>query len=179
MCPQKLSNLVSPSKNATGGTSLMLSCLDVDLEADLTHVEAMSPVTPPEQCSSRISPSIGPWSKALLDQVAAGKVPEKITGNDARRSLRQLNQMKGFKKATCADKYCLGCSMRPPIIPASMIKNLGESFCKVDSSKLTEENLLKKKKVTAPVERRQLKKKQTKDGDDVDTAKQAKKKPKK
>ncbi|CAO2208089.1 unnamed protein product [Urochloa humidicola] len=140
------------------------------------HVEFTSPVTPPDQRHVRISPSTGPWSKALLQQAALGKAPQGVLDTEVRRSDRKKSQLKGFRRS-CQDDSCLGCSLNPPTLSPALIRNLGSDFCKVDPAKLQDNMLLKKKKVVAPVEKKQLKKK--KNTKEVDDAKQTKKKPKK
>ena len=45
---------------------------------------------------------------------------------------------------------CIACSVKPPNISVSVIKNLGSTFCKIDPGNITEEVLSKKKKVSAP-----------------------------
>ncbi|CAN6235398.1 unnamed protein product [Urochloa humidicola] len=175
LCTKKLSLLLSPTEHTNGSTPSSQHLVEETTQEEET--EPLSPATPPDQRNLKISPSTGPWSKALLDQVAAGKVDAKIQSLGARKSARKMKQLHGFKDASFSDKNCLGCSMRPPTMPASMIRNLGSSFCKIDAAKLTDEALTKKKKLAAPVEKRTIKKKPAKDIDDK--AKQTKKKPKK
>jgi hypothetical protein len=136
---------------------------------DIDSLSAPSTPSSPQH----VSPSTGPWSKELLAQ--AGKLKEK--DNASRRTIRMQNQKKGFRKSTCPDKNCIGCSAEPPILSPTVIKNLGAEFCKVEPSKLTEENLKKKKKLPPPGGKKQVVKKPAPNDDDKD--KQAKKKSKK
>ncbi|OEL23309.1 hypothetical protein BAE44_0015672, partial [Dichanthelium oligosanthes] len=133
------------------------------------------PVTPSItslKSSPTVSPSRGPWSKALLAQDGKLKITEKDA--ELRRSSRMKKINRCFKNASCLDKSYIGCSIEPPIISPSVIKNLGTTFCKIDLSKLTDETLPRKKKVTAPVGRK-LKKHPKKDDNDKNSTK---KKPK-
>ncbi|CAL5091143.1 unnamed protein product [Urochloa decumbens] len=139
--------------------------------------ELQSPVTPLEKMQTRISPSTGPWSKELLDQVAKGKkvIDNELTGATVRHSYRQKAQKKGFRTSPCPDKNCLGCSVQPPTISPSVIKNLGSSFCGIEPEKLTEQVPSKKKKVASPGGRKPIKKKQAEDKDVKDDDKTKKK----
>ncbi|CAN6305666.1 unnamed protein product [Urochloa humidicola] len=132
-----------------------------------------------DQCDlpSKVSPSIGPWSKALLAE--AGKLKLSEDDPELRRSCRKKEQNKGFRHKTCQDKKCIACEAGPPTLSPSVIKNLGAEFCKVDASKLTTTALLKKKKATAPVGKKPIPKKKQKDSDDDDKDKATKKKARK
>ncbi|RCV25445.1 hypothetical protein SETIT_5G167200v2 [Setaria italica] len=136
-----------------------------------------SPSTSPEKIKSRISPSTEPWSSTFLEYPKQGKVVEGVTDNTVKRSLRKKDQLKGFKSSSCNDKQCLGCSIDPPTISTSVIKNLGASFCKIDPAKLTDVPLKKRKTVAAPGGKKQPKKLSKED--DADGSKSAKKKSKK
>ncbi|CAL5017203.1 unnamed protein product [Urochloa decumbens] len=132
--------------------------------------EILSPCTPPEKRGQRISPSTGPWSKALLAQAAEQKKAGGLVDTYLRRNDRKKRAHKGFKNHTCLDKECLGCSSKP-LIPTSLIKNLGASFCKVDPAKLTEEALGKKRKAAAPGGKKPVIKKPSKTKEDEDESK--------
>nr|TKW08979.1 hypothetical protein SEVIR_6G061100v2 [Setaria viridis] len=124
----------------------------------------------PEKCPLPTTPICsafqGPWSKSLLEQAAQIKKPSKA-----------VNQ--GFKAMGCKDKNCIGCSVEPPSLSHSMIRNLGEAFCKIDPANLTFVALNKKKSVAPPGGKKLLKKKNTNSTDDSATPKVVKKKPKK
>ena len=70
------------------------------------------------------------------------------------------NLKKGFKDPQCSSKGCLGCTVVPPNLSSSVIKNLGASFYQVDGNKLTDAAHAKKKKVTilAPGKKKEDKK---------------------
>ncbi|CAL5096288.1 unnamed protein product [Urochloa decumbens] len=130
--------------------------------------EDLSLCITPEKWGQRISPSTGPWSKALLEQAAQQKNGGGLIDTDLRRSDRKKQALKGFKHHTCLDKECLGCSSKPPAISPSIIKNLGGTFCRIDPTKLTEEALGKKRKASAPGGKKLAIKKPNKPNEDDD-----------
>ncbi|CAN6251807.1 unnamed protein product [Urochloa humidicola] len=110
--------------------------------------QATSPTGSESQPQERlISPSTGPWSMALLAE--AGKLKLCEDDPNLRRSCRKRAQLNGFK-GSCLDRKCIACSAEPPTLSPSLIRNLGSDFCKIESSKLTDAELLKKKKAAAP-----------------------------
>nr|TKW20953.1 hypothetical protein SEVIR_4G194400v2 [Setaria viridis] len=144
-----------------------------------------SPSTPLEKIIQKVSSTSGPWSKALLKKAhhmnALGRVDMGCTVNDEelRRSSRNSSYNQGFKSSGCKDKNCIGYLAAPPALSKEIIRNLGESFCKVDASKLTSVALVKKKGTT-PVARKLVKKKSAVDVDDAqEPPRSNKKKPKK
>jgi hypothetical protein len=66
-----------------------------------------------------------------------------IQESKSRRSGRQKAMHRGFKGSSCFNKNCLGCTMDPPPISPSFIKNLGQYFCKINLEKLKEQELNK------------------------------------
>ncbi|CAO2169256.1 unnamed protein product [Urochloa humidicola] len=137
-----------------------LPCLEhlpseASLEEDLERLDKgkepledpPSPCTPPDQRGIKISPSTGPWSHALLAQAVSTKKNQALVESEVRRSNRRKDQLGGFRRHTCMNKNCLGCSKEPPQLSPSVIKNLGYTFCKLDEAKLTKEALNKKRKV--------------------------------
>ncbi|RLM69445.1 hypothetical protein C2845_PM17G07400 [Panicum miliaceum] len=60
-----------------------------------------------------------------------------LVDTSVRRSLRMNKIKKGFKPNSCVDKNCVACDSEPPALSPSVIKNLGETFCKIDADKLT------------------------------------------
>lgn len=154
--------LLGQSTDTASRGSSLPNCFSPMEKLELTHIEktlmeVVVPETPPKAAPPseptsvtsppvNVSPSTGPWSKELLEQ--AHKLKEKESAS--RRSLRMQNQKKGFRKSACLDKNCIGCSFKPPVLTSSVIKNLGEAFCKVDASKLTDACLKKKKKLPPP-----------------------------
>jgi len=53
-------------------------------------------------------------------------------------------QKNGFKDSSCNRKNCLGCTVKPPSLSPSVIRNLGATFCNMDEETVTEAALLKK-----------------------------------
>nr|TKW35949.1 hypothetical protein SEVIR_2G409100v2 [Setaria viridis] len=146
-----------------------------------------SPVTPVQGLLKKVAASAGPWSKSLLQQASMlDKVPQDVSGNplsddELRRSSRTAKHNNGFKASGCKDRNCIGCSVKPPLLTQSVIRNLGESFCNIDSSKLSVVALNKKSKPAAPPGgRKPAKKKSDKDkNEDANVPKDQKKKPRK
>ncbi|RLN35441.1 hypothetical protein C2845_PM03G28490 [Panicum miliaceum] len=133
----------------------------------------------------RLQATAVPSSKSLQVQVPglrssfaqAGKL--KVSEEDPDlRSARRKEKTRGFKNPSCADKGCISCKPEPPVLSSTVIRNLGESFYKVDPTKLTDKVLLKKKKPSAPGSKKALPKKKADDKDVNDDA-HSKKKPKK
>lgn len=84
----------------------------------------------------------------MVDKLTQDVVGNTLSDEDLRRSRRTANHNKGFKGSGCKDKNCIGCSVKPPFLSQSVIRNLGETFCKIESSKLSVAALNKKKKKT-------------------------------
>ena len=68
-------------------------------------------------------------------------------------------QKNGFKDSSCNRKNCLGCTVKPPSLSPSVIRNLGATFCNMDEETVIEAALLKKKLVATPGGKRRTKKK--------------------
>jgi hypothetical protein len=113
-------------------------------------VDMTSPTTPPKKLREKIAKTSGPWSKSLLTLVAKGKDPADITEPKARRRLRQKQIHKGYKASPYSNRNCLGCSMDPPTLSHSIIKNLGATVCKIDPTKLSLKELSMVKKPSSP-----------------------------
>jgi hypothetical protein len=145
--------------------------------------DQLSPATPPEKLKSKVAPVSGPWSTALLDLAADKGDSSVIKEAKARRSLRQKALHKGYKNSPCSNKNYLGCSLDPPSLSPSVIKNLGATFCNIDPDKLAVEKLSKAriKKAAAPGGKKQAKSKSKINPDSTNDDNQAarKKKPKK
>jgi hypothetical protein len=64
-----------------------------------------------------------------------------LQASSLRRSngLKILNQ--GFRKKSCADKNCLACTVTPPTLSPTLIKNLGVTFAKMSPDELSSEAL--------------------------------------
>ena len=110
-----------------------------------------SPSSPINELKQRASPSTGPWSKTFLEKADQLKYDTIVEDPLKRRSERMQHLRKGFKDPQCSSKNYLGCNVEPPTLSPYITKNLGNTFCKIDESKLTETALLKKKKVTVSV----------------------------
>jgi hypothetical protein len=88
----------------------------------------------------------------LLDLAAQNGDSSVLKDAKARKSLRQKALHKCYKNSPCSNKNCLGCSLDPPTLSPSVIKNLGATFCNINPDKLAVENLSKarNKKAAAP-----------------------------
>lgn len=179
--PAKCPTETSPSCLQGGGVN-MINSIEEQLEAtgDIEGTLETQPQTPPPHSQEllkkpcdRVSPSTGPWSTKMLQQ--AGKLIIYEEDPSLWRSCRMLAQKKGFKGKSCADKRCFVCEFDPPTISPSIIKNLGTTFCHIDPEKLEAKTMIKKKKVSAPGEKKPNIKKKSK----VDDDRSPKKKPKK
>jgi hypothetical protein len=87
-----------------------------------------------------------------------------ISDTQVRRSERVHSQNKGFKNDLCKDRSCVGCSVDPPTLSVSVVRDLGSSFCKLDPASLTEEALNDRLAKKAAVERPKKAKKSTEGG---------------
>jgi len=92
-----------------------------------------------------------PSSKSPKKQSSSRKARarEVLVDSDVRRSTRLKIRNKGFKQTSCGKANCLGCTSKPPIIPTSVIRNLGSELAQIDPELLSEDNLMKKKAVGA------------------------------
>jgi hypothetical protein len=149
----------------------------------LVNSEQLSPATPPEKLKSKVAPVSGPWSAALLDLAAQNGNSSVLKDAKTIRSLRQRALHKGYKNSPYFNKNCLGCSLDPPTLSPSIIKNLGVTFCNINPDKLAVEKLSKarNKKAAAPGGKKQAKSKSKTNPDSTNDDSQAtsKKKPKK
>ncbi|KAJ1295839.1 hypothetical protein BS78_01G253900 [Paspalum vaginatum] len=110
-----------------------------------------------------MSPSCFGWASAMIK----ARVWDSMLSDRG-----QLN--KGFKKGTCLDRNCLACTVSPPTISQSVIRNLGASFCKINADSLSDEVLNANTK-SAPIGRKQKAKKKSSDPDVATTKKMSKK----
>ncbi|CAN6356778.1 unnamed protein product [Urochloa humidicola] len=118
-------------------------------------------------------------SMALLAE--AGKITLTEEEPGLRHSCRKKAQNKGFK-GSCQDRKCIACAAEPPTLSPSLIRNLGVDFCKLDEAKLSDAELMKKRKIATPGGRKPAPKAKTKVFDankDQDKDKAVKKKAKK
>lgn len=65
---------------------------------------------------------------------------------EVKRSQRLRSQNNGYKAQACTGRNCIYYSSEAPTISKSVIKNLGEAFCKIDPKDLSEENLTQRSK---------------------------------
>ncbi|KAF8703751.1 hypothetical protein HU200_031840 [Digitaria exilis] len=70
---------------------------------------------------------------------------------EVRRSLRVRSSNDGFKRSTCSQKGCLGCSASPPALSMKAIQKIGESICMITPATLSKEALKKKAKERRPI----------------------------
>lgn len=88
----------------------------------------------------------GASSSTSAVHIKKGKLKkEAMVETEVRHNVRIQKQSKGFKRSACGDRNCFACSIEPPVLSYKIIKNLGESFCKMAPSVLLEEALPKKK----------------------------------
>lgn len=88
-----------------------------------------SPVTPMGDVLSKVSSSPSPWSKTLLQQASNLKMGNTILSDEEiRKSRRNQAHNQGYKAAGCRDKNYIGCSITPPTLSPSVIKNLRAAF---------------------------------------------------
>ncbi|WVZ61933.1 hypothetical protein U9M48_011738 [Paspalum notatum var. saurae] len=76
-----------------------------------------------------------------------------VVETEVRRSDRLKGKRKGFKTSQCKSSCCLACETDTPLLQPSVIRNLGENFCKINPAGLSEHKLNLKKKVN-PIERK-------------------------
>lgn len=170
------------TSSADAASSLAEDMLTAQLENDslITQPGTTTPISPqttPSNSSEQlknISPSTGPWSKALLAK--AGKLQLSEDDPSIRRSCRQKLQKKGFKNCTCTDRSCIACDSKPPTMSPSIIKNPGATLCKVEVDNLEQVTQPTRKKPPVPVGKRiPPPKKQPADDNDKATKKKPKK----
>jgi hypothetical protein len=70
-----------------------------------------------------------------------GKAP--LVSSEVRRSQR-IKNYNGFKSKSCLSKNYFCCSTEAPTLSTKVIRNLGPEFCKIPSSKLSDDGLKKK-----------------------------------
>ena len=132
---------------------------------------------PPQLEAKDLRCSMDPesWSQSILSKVDSLQKDGSVVDSNLRRSKRQKALNKGYKNSTCSVKGCLGCTLNPPILSPSTIKNLGSSFCKLDPNLLSEENLgqpsLKKKSAPSPSGKKPSKKKSSINDDESEDEK--------
>ncbi|RLN32882.1 hypothetical protein C2845_PM03G23690 [Panicum miliaceum] len=88
---------------------------------------------PSDMMQDQESPPIAKQQRPVL--------AENITTSGLRRSDRLKKLNKGFKGKACTDKQCLACSITPPTLTPSVIKNLGATFAKMTPEELSVDEL--------------------------------------
>lgn len=101
----------------------------------------LEPTTPISQLGST---SKAATTSTLHMKRKAMKVP--IVDSDLRRSDRIKKVNNGFKGKTCMEKYCICYSTEPPTLSSKVIRNLGETLCKISPGVISDEALLHKPK---------------------------------
>ncbi|CAO2188222.1 unnamed protein product [Urochloa humidicola] len=163
----------------------LTACLSSPPEPSLSSLqkgkEAISPVTPTGSPNLHIGIPSGPWSTAFIAQAATSKNHPALVDTEVRCSVRKKEQLKGYKhnKSTCEDQNCLGYLKNPPTLSPNVIRNLGETYCKMDGETLTEKALVNKRKVLPPSGKAPGKAKAgtNKESENEDKTKKANKKP--
>jgi len=91
-----------------------------------------------------------------------------ISDANVRRSARVHSKTHGFKSPSCRDKSCLGCSTNPPSLSSSVVRELGITFCQLEPTALTDDQLnaksVKPSTVGRPKSKKAKKSKGDKDG---------------
>jgi hypothetical protein len=90
--------------------------------------------------------SFGKSEKVGQLEASNASVVSPVVETEARRSPRIRNRNGGFKHNSCPSKNCLACLAVPPSLSGSMMKSVGESYCKVKAGKLQVQELSVKKK---------------------------------
>ncbi|TVU34494.1 hypothetical protein EJB05_16329, partial [Eragrostis curvula] len=105
------------------------------------------PKTPP------ISPrhkGISPMSRKIISSKKHISTPP-VDTSGVRRSERLKKKSKGFKTDSCTDRRCVTCTAEPPNLTPSIIRNLGETFCKIKPVALSENALTKTSKTKSVI----------------------------
>lgn len=93
-----------------------------------------------------------------------------------RHSTKLHDVNRGYKSPTCRGRKCLGCASDPPLLSASVVRDMETSFYKLNPSALTDEKLRAKSTKKKDVVGRPRKPKEPKDGpEDGSKAKKSKK----
>jgi hypothetical protein len=90
--------------------------------------------------------SVAHSEMAVNQQVIKTLTLSPVVETETRRSPRIRSRNRGFKHNSCPSKNCLACVALPPSMTKTMLKTLGEEYCKVKAGKLHEEDLSTKKK---------------------------------
>jgi hypothetical protein len=55
---------------------------------------------------------------------------------EVRRSNRVKEKCCGFKASQCKVENCLGCSVKPPVMSADLLKSIGSNICQIPEEQL-------------------------------------------
>ena len=120
--------MMEPSQTELMGT---ISQTDgaIDTLKKTVDLNSTEVVTPPPTASSTSAPR-GKHGKHLH-----------ISDANVRRSARVHSKTQGFKSPSCREKSCLGCSTNPPSLSSSVVRELGSTFCQLEPTALTDDQL--------------------------------------
>jgi hypothetical protein len=121
--------------------------------AEHSEIVAQSEPQTPEQATNQSQPHS---SILVLLPKKRKDMQIHLVDTDLRRSLRIKAYNTGFKPAGRGRKNYLGCDQDPPSLSTKVIRNLGESFCKLSPEYLTDDTLKKRKTTKKPLERKRL-----------------------
>ncbi|TVU11173.1 hypothetical protein EJB05_44742, partial [Eragrostis curvula] len=93
---------------------------------------------------------ISSMSRKIISCKKLISTPPVVT-SDVRRSERLKKKSKGFKTNSCTDRRCVTCTAEPPNLTPSIIRNLGETFCKIKPVALSETALTKTSKIKSVI----------------------------
>lgn len=91
---------------------------------ETSQAESISPATPMNDMLPKVSATPGPWSKALLQQASNHNMGDKVLSDE------ELRRSKRFHAHNQGYHNCIGCSVKPPNLTPSIIRNLGKPFAK-------------------------------------------------
>lgn len=126
----------------------------VQIPSDQSPQASMDQLMPAVQ-----TPQASPTEVHATPKGKRGK-PLHISEAELRRSDRLHGISRGYKSPVCKDKNCVGCT-DPPLLSASVVRDLGTSFCQIDPAALTDEKLAAKQPNAGAVGRPKSKKAKT------------------
>jgi hypothetical protein len=114
--------------------------------ADVDDEPEISPLPVSSDCHTNgvISSEFG--MSAMETGKGKGKAIIPHVETEARRSPRIRARNNGFKHNSCSGKNCLACACLPPTLSKQVIRSIGEDFCKISARKLSDEELVGKKR---------------------------------
>lgn len=78
----------------------------------------------------------------------------RLVETEVRRSTRLKIRNRGFKSTSCNKVNCIGCCNEPPTLSPAVMRNLGQELAQIDPELLTDEKLMKKRKLHLLQQRR-------------------------